>query len=205
MPISSDISNLVVVKCPECGLRLSFKAVPNYREKPITCPKCHHSDIVGHFTMVQDPAQIQGNNPTSASSDDDETRTVPTYGAVIKCLETGEERPLKPGPNTIGRAAHVPKASVLFTDKEQYMSRLHATLTFLTTGQLPQLQLRDEDSANGTFVSDVAIPRKSIVKLNSGTPFKMGKLTFVCNIVDTRTGAPVGAGAADDDSSDTIM
>lgn len=169
--------NLVIVKCPNpnCGLQLSFKAVPNYREKPISCPRCHHSGIVKDFIFIKVPGAAEQSNETQMTT------------AYIRCIETGEEYPLKPGATTIGRRAHSASANVTFNDPEMFMSRLHATITIVNTGDSRQFHLRDEKSANGTIIDGQTLPPGSIVKLAPGKEFKMGKLTFVCRFDDDST------------------
>lgn len=203
--MSSNQSNLVVVKCPECGLKLSFKAVPNYKLKPITCPKCHHADRVENFDIVSDPAdkQIGTADQTNiiGGGDPGSSDTRPINQATIKCIDTGEEYQLNLGDNTVGRRASDNKADIVFTDRELYMSRRHASIKFIISNGVAQFQLRDEGSANGTFVKGTRIPEKSIVRLNSGDKFKMGQLTFVCTSNDNVTSRFRGAYS----DGDTVM
>lgn len=160
-------SNLIVVKCPDCGIKLSFKPVPNYLLKPITCPKCHKKGIVKDFNIIDNPK-------------DGQTIIIPK--AYITCIETGEKYQLNDGHNTVGRKAAAKKADITFTDKDMYMSRLHASIDCHTVKGRTCFQLRDENSANGTFVNGIRVPEKSIVKLNPNDKFNMGRLTFVCTV-----------------------
>lgn len=178
-----DNLNLIVVKCPKCGLKLSFKPVPNYRQKPVTCPKCHFVDIAGKFIIENDPAQRPSSNAAdTVAPNNDKTKIVDKPLVSLKCLETGEKKYLELGPNTIGRKASNSKAKILFTDTDCYMSRLHSTITVATSPVGVQIQLKDENSANGTFVKGIRVPEKSVVKILPGDPFKMGQLNFVCEV-----------------------
>jgi len=167
---------------------LSFKAVPNYREKPISCPRCHHSGIVKDFIFIKVPGGATETTPKPV--------TAPI--AYIRCIETGEEYPLNAGATTIGRRARSASANVTFTDTEMFMSRLHATITIVDTGDSRQFHLRDEKSANGTIIDGQTLPPGSIVKLTPGKEFKMGKLTFVCRFDDDSTRIVNGGQKADD-------
>ena len=167
--------NLVVIKCPECGSQLTFKPVPNYRIKKVTCPKCKHVATAGEYISVYDPTKA------TASVSEDVTR-VNALTASIKCVETGQHFPLKNGQNTIGRKVSNPRASIVFDDEDRYMSKLHATISVVNAGGKVRLHLRDENSTNGTYINGKKVPIGSIVLLNPGTEFKMGNLTFVCSV-----------------------
>lgn len=191
-----DNPNLIVVKCPQCGLRLSFKPIPNYRQKQVTCPRCHFAEVAGKYIIVHDPARNDGQpsaaqaqpkpSPTPSAApgatETDSTRMPSQTKVTIKCTDTGQEFPLKPGPNTIGRKSSNPKASITFIDLDTYMSRLHATITVVMSPNGVQLQMRDENSANGTFVNGIRVPERSVVRIMPGTPFRMGQLNFVCSV-----------------------
>ena len=166
--------NLIVIKCPKCGTRLSFKPIPNYREKKVTCPKCKHSAQAGNYILEYDPEQV-------VQEENEDTRI--TSGQVyIRCVETGEQHTLKNGSNTIGRKVASPKAEITFVDPEKYMSKLHASISVVNTGGRTRLHLRDENSTNGTSIKGKQVPKGSIVLLSPGVEFKMGNLNFVCTI-----------------------
>lgn len=199
-------TNFVFVKCPECGRALKFKAVPNFREGTITCPHCGVKNKVADAKILT-PGQKQTppspkivNTPskndvvTTMESKtrivDEETQRVAR--GYIKCIQTGEEIELKPGQNTLGRAASTNKASIVFNDPDMYTSRLHATLSFLADSSQPKLHIKDENSANGTFVNGIKIPAGSIVLLKPGTRFRMGRLEFECRVEGNKTSSSHG-------------
>lgn len=165
-----DSQNKVEVKCPQCGAVLSFKAVPNYNEKPISCPRCSHKGIVKDF-IKKTPAAVS-----------EQTKIIDQPRVYIRCIETGEEYQLNPGTTTIGRRVPAPKAEMLFTDNDKYMSRLHISMTVIQTGNHLELHLKDEGAPNGTVIKGIKIQPKSVVKILPGDTFTMGKLTFVCRV-----------------------
>lgn len=187
-------NNFVFVKCPSCGRTLKFKAVPNFREGTITCPHCAAKNKVADAKILT-PGQ---NNNTTSNSDDttrtdgrtrrieDETRRFEARG-FIRCIQTGEEIELKPGQNTLGRSASANKASIVFKDPDLYISRLHATISFINDSENPKLHIKDENSANGTFINDIKIPSGSIVLLKPGTRFRMGRFEFECRVTTDKT------------------
>lgn len=184
--------NLIVIKCPACGQRLSFKPVPNYRQKRVTCPKCRHADMAGNFDIVSDPSRVQMPATTDAR----------TYGGAtvtLRCLETGETFPLKPGRNVLGRKAATGSADIQIADEHKYISKVHASITVVNNGGNIQLHLRDENSTNGTGVGGKKMPRGSVVMLQPDTRFTMGQLNFVCTVGNQAYGAGY------DDSEDTVM
>lgn len=127
--------------------------------------------------------------------------------ASIHCLSNGVTHVLKPGANTIGRAAVNAKAAITFADPEMYMSRLHATISFVTTPK-PVLHLKDESSANGTYINETRLPAGSIIMLQPDKEFRMGNLRFVCSISTPQNGANSGFRGADrygNNANDTSM
>lgn len=164
-------SNLVIIKCPQCGQRLSFKPVPNFRQRSVTCPKCHFSGKVegGYEILSEGIPDVSAAPQTPAR----EERTF-----VIRCNDTNEEYPLTIGVNTIGRRVEEPVASIVFEDLGRYMSRLHASITVNKSGNEYIFELSDDGSSNGTFISGQRMPAKSIVQIMPNEEFKMGKLHF---------------------------
>lgn len=177
----NDRKNLIVIKCPQCGSQLSFKPMPNYRQKKVTCPKCKHVAVAGDYHIVYDPGQV-------AKPDEREDTEMASGApvAVIRCVETGEKFPLHMGNNRIGRKAQSPKAEIQFTDNDRYISKLHASISVINAGGRIQLHLRDEGSTNGTAINGKAIPPGSIALLGAETPFTMGKKTFVCSVISAQ-------------------
>ena len=174
-----DKSNLIIVKCPECGGRLSFKPIPNYREKSITCPKCGYANRADKYIMLQDPAAPHVGSPSPRPST--ATAKPRTVRVKIVCKNSGEEHRLTDGLNTIGRSCTNPRATILFRDEEHHMSRLHASLKVSTESEgYIHLQIKDEDSMNGTFVKGKRLPQNSLAKVNPGDEITMGKMRFVC-------------------------
>lgn len=179
-------ANFIFVKCPSCSKTLKFRAIPNFREGTITCPHCGAKSRVRDI-LIENPASqgqpVRKDDSTNVIGD--ETRIVGAK-AFIRCLTNGVETELKPGQNSIGRQAARQQASITFDDPDMYMSRLHATITFVTS-PAPALHLKDESSANGTFINDVKIPAGSIVKLLPGTRFTMGNMEFECRVEESPT------------------
>lgn len=183
--------NMVAVRCPNptCKTVLSFKPVPNYGEKPITCPKCHHSAKIKDFipyTPDPTPPPFKGAVPPPLQAT-----------AYIKPVAAPHDRRvLKPGPNRLGRKVTVPQADILFNDPQNFMGRLHATLTVVVNGNNIKLHLKDEHSKNGTFVNKTRVPAASIVIIRPGDIFTLGRMEFVCEI-----DAPGGTSPQDDGST----
>lgn len=178
--------NSVVIQCPECGLKMSFRPVPNFREKTVHCPKCNHSDKVLNFRILE--------NHSHQNSDTDQQKDEVTEllrkgqerevsQVEVKCLETGESQILRLGENTLGRKTEESRADITFTDAKAYISRLHASLTLNNTPSGFQLHLLDLGSVNGTFVQGKRLPHGSAIAILPDEPFRMGKLTFVCSII----------------------
>lgn len=167
----------VVIKCPECGLKLSFKPMPNYRIKKVTCPKCKHVATAGEYELIYDPSMP----PESGS--DTVIDSPATTSVTIKCVETGEQFSLKPGKNRLGRRCMPAKADILFDDPEKYISKLHSSISVVNAGGTIQLHLRDEGSTNGTFINEKRVPQGSIAFLKPSDTLRMGRRTFVCTIM----------------------
>ncbi|MDE6397350.1 MAG: FHA domain-containing protein [Muribaculaceae bacterium] len=198
-----DNSNFIFVKCPACAKVLKFRAVPNFREGMITCPHCGVKNRVRDAQILtplsRTPEKPVDRRDESTNVIGEETKMIGAR-AFIRAVDDDKEFELKPGANTVGRQASSRQASIMFEDPEMYMSRLHATITFVT-GPKPVLHLKDESSANGTFINDVRIPAGSIVMLHPGTRFKMGNKEFECRIVE----APNARNNRGHDDDSTMM
>ncbi len=199
-----DNTNFIFVKCPACQKVLKFRAVPNFREGMITCPHCGVKSRVRDAQILTPGGRTQpeegGKNDEQTNVIGEETKMIGAR-AFIRSVDDGKEYELKPGPNTVGRQASKSQASITFEDPDMYMSRLHATITFVSSPKAV-LHLKDESSANGTYIGEVKIPAGSIVMLHPGTRFKMGNKEFECRIVEVPARGRRGLGH-DDDS--TIM
>ncbi len=199
--------NAVFVKCPNqgCGHVLQFKAMPNYREAIIECPFCHYKSKVKNFLdfTPKTPAPmpplngnqqgggdtqiVSGNQVTNQTTAQTTTQKTNQLTRVfIKCLTSGEERPLKYGENKVGRACAQPKADILFKDPEKYLSRDHATFKVVDRAGIIEIHLSDNGSANGTFVKNQRLKPRMILKVPADTIVKLGKLEFMIRIDGAR-------------------
>lgn len=209
--------NLIVIQCPECGINVSFKPVPNYREKRVACPRCHYAAKAGDFRLVLDPAnaeskdanpakhQTQDNEETKIRTDKDKTAIVERPKVILSCVDTNESYELKDGKNTLGRSTSTPKAELLFTDKKGYLSRLHASITVIRDGENVLLHLLDEGSVNGTYLGNTKLKDKTIAKLEPGKTFKMGDLTFRCMLQKPANTPNMAPSQQEKDSDETTL
>lgn len=184
---------MVEVKCPKCGQRIRFKPVPNYRSRTMTCPKCQYKDTAGNFVT-------NSNSGPNIDEITDPVITTQSKNIRLKCLDTGESHSLSIGRNTIGRKVSDPRATITFNDPDRFMGRLHASITVAQTPQGVQLHLKDENSANGTFVKNMRINANSVIKLLPGEEIKFGKLRFHC-LVEARQGTPMEPLQRDDSTT----
>lgn len=183
----------VVVRCPQCGMRIQFKPVPNYRARVMKCSNCNYADIAANFP----PAEQK----RPKSYDITDSTVIPNAKKVrLKCMDTGESHLLSTGTNTIGRKVSEPRAAVTFNDPERFMGRLHASITVAQTPQGIQLQLKDENSSNGTFVKNIRINPNSIVKILPGDIIQFGRMRFQC-IVEGEAHRPMGPLRPDDNTT----
>lgn len=150
---------MIIVRCPSCSLKLSFNYVKDYKQRLVTCPRCHFKDIAGKFHLLQEDKP---------------------FAYFIKNIETGEEHRLKNGQNTVGRSAINSKADLMFNDPTNHMSRLHATVTIneVSNDNEPEILLTDNNSANGSYIKGMRLDAENSMPLSIGERFQLGQSFF---------------------------
>ncbi len=183
MPDQTDNSNNVFIKCPQCGKVLQFKAFPNYKKARLKCPFCHYDNTTENYI------QIKANKPEdglSGGNNSEEEGTVTLTEVILHSLTNNQRRSLTMGENTIGRSSLTPKAKVTFDDPQKYLSRNHALITVLRTGNGKiQCRLSDNNSMNGTYIGNTRISSGTIVVVPAGQEFTLGRMKFVIEINDS--------------------
>ena len=179
-------ANNVFIKCPECGKVLQFKAFPNYQKAKLTCPFCKYHNSIENYVSIKAPSQLQEPQPPlDGDTDTEDMDATRTPGSVqLRRVDTGETRTLREGLNTIGRSSATPQATVTFDDPQKYLSRNHATINVVATGKGLSVRLQDNGSKNGTFINNTRLSSGTIVAVQNGGMFTMGRLRFVVEITN---------------------
>ncbi|MCH5219591.1 MAG: FHA domain-containing protein [Muribaculaceae bacterium] len=204
-----NVNGNIVVKCPQCGVKLSFKPVANYGEKTITCPKCAFTEKVKNYIPVSEnvdtskPATSAEAAPTAEGTETQKPNVTPTHTEVpdnphadnvttsahslpqivLICTDNGEKVTLHDGENSIGRTAEDPKAEWTFTDEKCHLSRLHATINVQQVDGKLKLTIHDENSANGTILNGASLNPEYDYVFLPGDKIKMGRMTFICELL----------------------
>lgn len=187
-------ANNVFIKCPECGKVLQFKAFPNYQKAKLTCPFCKYQNSIENYVSIKTPSQqLQPQPPLDGDGDTEDLDATRTPGSVqLRCVDTGATRTLREGLNTIGRSSATPQATVTFDDPQKYLSRNHATINVVATGKGLSVRLQDNGSKNGTFINNTRLSSGTIVAVQNGGMFTMGRLRFVVEITSRSAGPRPG-------------
>lgn len=191
-------SNIVKIKCPQCGAVLSIRNMPGLETKSVTCPVCQYK---GRFTSFKTYAarQAEGtdygqNDRTRYGGPGYREREATDYGdglnilpGQLRVLSTGQAFKLQMGTNVVGRKASQSSATIqLPTDGSKRMSRNHLTIEVKKEpgkGAVAYASLY-KPNVNKTYINDEELMYGDIVQLHAGNIISLPDMKVKYEIPD---------------------
>jgi hypothetical protein len=158
--------NVIILKCPVCGVKLKAVASPSLAGKIATCPKCGHK---GAYESFKDNCETVVNKGWATSGK-----------AYLVYDNTGAEYPLADGLNSVGRyAANSSKADIKIITTDSSLSRKHANITVnkVPDGQII-CSISNAENKFKTFVNGIELENGDVLVVNPGDKIKMASSVF---------------------------
>lgn len=184
-------SELIKIKCPNCGAVLTIKNMPGLESKTVPCPVCKKAS---KYTEFKVPKQ-------NLSSIDEDDTTSAGYATQLKNIKqncigklqntgTNQHYTLTLGINTVGRKAQTSNATIQIDTDDRCMSRIHSIIEVckLKNGEYIHY-FSNAQNKNATFVNSQLIENGDRIILHGGEIIKMANtsIKFVLNLEEETT------------------
>ena len=173
-------SELLRIKCPNCGAVLTIKKIAGLETKSIPCPVCKKaSKYIDYKVPKQQSTPPNENDDTTMG---DETHIDHSKNQSIGKLQkigTSHIYTLSLGINTIGRKAQTSNATVQIDTDDLTMSRSHSIIEVrkLKTGGYIHY-FSNAQNKNATYINSGLIENGDRIILHGGEIIKMSNTTL---------------------------
>lgn len=186
-------TDVIKIKCPNCGAVLTVKNVPGLAAKNLTCPVCKHKDKVIAFRSLasnqdgNDDVDDSCTHYSSSSVSGSAVADINQLPGQLRVISTGQVFPLKMGRNVVGRKASSSSADIqLPAGDSKRMSRSHVVINVMKetgTSITTHISLFKEN-VNKTFVKGNEVLYGDELVLNDGDVIELPDLKVVYEIPD---------------------
>lgn len=186
-------TDIIKIKCPNCGAVLTVKNVPGLAAKDLTCPVCKHKDKVRAFRLLasnqdgNDDVDDSCTHYSSSSVSESAVADINQLPGQLRVISTGQVFPLKMGRNVVGRKASSSSADIQLPVGDcKRMSRSHVVINVMKetgTSITTHISLFKEN-VNKTFVKGNEVLYGDELVLNDGDVIELPDLKVVYEIPD---------------------
>lgn len=173
-------SELIKIKCPNCGAVLTIKKTPGLETKSIPCPVCKKTSKYIEYKVPKKQYNSQNEDDTTTIGDETQTGHLKQW-SIGKLQKTGTNQTysLSSGVNTIGRKAQTSNATIQIDTDDLTMSRAHSIIEVrkLKTGGYIHY-FSNAQNKNATYINSELIENGDRIILHGGETIKMSNTTL---------------------------
>lgn len=173
-------SELLKIKCPNCGAVLTIKKTIGLETKNIPCPVCKKTSRYIDYKVPKQRYSPQDEDETTTTGDETQTGHLKQWSiGKLQKVGTSLVYSLSLGVNTIGRKAQTSNATIQIDTDDLTMSRSHSIIEVqkLKTGGYIHY-FSNAQNKNATYINSELIENGDRIILRGGEIIKMSNTTL---------------------------
>lgn len=174
-------SELLRIKCPNCGAVLTIKKIIGLESKSIPCPVCKKISKYIDYKTPKQQYTPQDEDDTTTTGDETQIDHLKQGGiGKLQKIGTSQMYCLSLGVNTIGRKAQTSNATIQIDTDDLTMSRVHSTIEVRKskTGGGYIHYFSNAQNKNATYINSELIENGDRIILHGGEIIKMSNTTL---------------------------
>lgn len=172
-------SEIIRIKCPNCGAVLSVKNMVGLETKTIPCPICKKPSHFGAYKKADAPMPVGVGEDCTDLGGETSFREKGLVVGKLVAMHNKQHYPLCEGVNVIGRKANTSVATIQIVTDDKKMSRQHAVIEVKKTPKAYIHRLKNHQNKNATYINLQLLEDGDVVVLNGGEHLKMGETVLL--------------------------